>query len=220
MNLPNYFYPVIIFVTGILFLFFLYSMIDEKSDTLVISPLLTANAYTPNAFYDFFEKTCNESCLTVPINMDVAFGYASSVNALIILNQKGFDIVHDYNLVSDPNLIYEYDNVILLHNEYVTKEIYESIINHPNVFYLYPNALYGEVIVKDGSMTLINGHGVNGKDNGFDWKFENTRPDEFDDKCLNYSWNKVDNGYQLNCYPEYAIITDDSILEFIFEKVD
>ena len=39
--------------------------------------------------------------------------------------------------------------------------MFNSIVNHPHVIYLYPNALYAEIEVdyKKNEMTLIRGHG-------------------------------------------------------------
>ena len=35
----------------------------------------------------------------------------------------------------------------MLHNEYVTRPMFDAITSHPNVIYLYPNALYAEIEV-------------------------------------------------------------------------
>jgi len=187
----------------------------SASSVLVIAPLLTANAYSLNGFYDYFNGTCDESCLKIPIDRDILFDYRSSSNALIYLQKMGYDVVPDVDLESDRNYLDRYETIVVLHEEYVTQQIFDMITEHPNVYYLYPNALYGEVVIDVDSMTLVRGHGYQGVNNAFDWEFENTRPDEYDDLCIDYSWNKISNGWQLNCYPENAILDDDSILEFI-----
>ena len=110
----------------------------------------------------------------------------------------------------------------MLHNEYVTIEFYEAIINHPNVYFMYPNALYAEIELVDGVMTLIRGHDFPPgaelcEGNGFCWEFENTRPDEYDLECIDFEWRQIDNGYQLNCYPEVVIFEKPEIADFIFE---
>lgn len=195
---------------GIFLTIILYPYDDTK--VLVLAPTLTANAYA-GGFYDYFEGNCDESCLTVQIDPDVIYDYKSSSNALILLGNSGYG--YDIRYDTDMFNVNDYDTLVVLHNEYVTQELFDAITSHPNVYYLYPNALYGLVEVENNTMTLISGHGVNGKDNAFDWEHENTRPAEFDSECINYSWGKVSNGYQLNCYPENAIQTNDSILEFI-----
>ena len=75
----------------------------------------------------------------------------------------------------------------MLHNEYVTRTMFDAITNHPNVLYLYPNALYAEIEVDyiDETITLIRGHNYPEPEitNGFDWEFDNTHPYEFDSEC-------------------------------------
>ena len=203
---------LIINVVCISFIIGLVLTFTDDTKVLVLAPTLTANAYSDGGFYDYFNGDCDESCLTIPIDYNLTYDYRSSSNALIILGDMGYDIILD---TSDLSNINDYDILVVLHNEYVTQEMFDAITNHHNVFYLYPNALYGLVEMENDTMTLISGHGYAGKDNAFDWEHENTRPDEFDNECLDYSWKVVTNGYQLNCYPENAIQTDDSILESI-----
>ena len=73
-------------------------------------------------------------------------------------------------------------------NEYVTRAMFDAITNHPNVIYLYPNALYVEIEVDyiDETITMIRGHNYPEPEiaNGFDWEFENTHPYEYDSECL------------------------------------
>lgn len=194
----------------------------DRSDILVVIPNLTANAYSSGGFYDYFEGRCGEECLTVQLDPTINHNYSSSSNAIIMLLDRGYDYVLDLHLVSNEDYLNKYDSIVILHNEYMTQEMFNSITSHPKVFYMYPNALYGEVEIEiiDSipTMTLISGHGVNGKDNAFDWEHENTRPDEFDNECLTAQWNKVSNGWQLDCYPDNAIMTMDWIIDFIEEN--
>ena len=48
----------------------------------------------------------------------------------------------------------------MLHNEYVTRTMFDAITSHPNVVYLSPNALYAEIEVDydNDTITLIRGH--------------------------------------------------------------
>jgi len=93
--------------------------------------------------------------------------------------------------------------------------MFDTITNHPKVLYLYPNALYAEVELNENeSITLIKGYSFNGKSNGFDWKFDNSQM-EYDSKCNNWKFYKVNNGVMLNCYPEHIILKDRKLLEFI-----
>ena len=61
-----------------------------------------------------------------------------------------------------------------------------------------------EVNYTDETITLIRGHNYPEPEikNGFDWKFENTHPYEFDNTCVNMEFYKIENGWMLNCYPD------------------
>jgi len=110
------------------------------------------------------------------------------------------------NYSTNPSILQQYDKVIMLHNEYVTRAMFDAITNHPNVIYLYPNALYAEIEVDyiDETITLIRGHNYPEPEitNGFDWKFDNTHPYEYDKICANMEFYKIENGWMTNCYPE------------------
>jgi len=84
--------------------------------------------------------------------------------------------------------------------------MFDAITSHPNVIYLYPNALYAEIEVNyvDETITLIRGHNYPEPEitNGFDWEFDNTHPYEYDSTCENMKFYKIDNGWMLNCYPD------------------
>ena len=204
-------------------------VIEVTEPIVVISPVLTNNAYKAGGFYAYFKGECDESCLTLDIVTGAKFSYISSNNALFLFNRVGTPIITDYEVSLNPEIISKYDKVILLHNEYVTRGFYEAILAHPNVYYMYPNALYAEIEINEifvlfeepiHTMTLVRGHGYPDKDikNGFDWEFENTHPDEFDTECMDYEWKKVTNGYQLNCYPENIMLDNPEIFDFVIEN--
>ena len=202
------------------------SIIDKLKFTdksvLVVAPLLTANAYAEPGFYTYFRGECDESCISVQIDGKVPFRYTSSNNALVFFINLGIPLIDDYTASLNPEILDEYEKIIMLHNEYVTIEFYETIIKHQNVYFMYPNALYAEIELVDGVMTLIRGHDFPPgaelcEGNGFCWEFENTRPDEYDLECIDFEWRQIDNGYQLNCYPEVVIFEKPEIADFIFE---
>jgi hypothetical protein len=130
----------------------------------------------------------------------------------------GYQYITDIDVDKDPDILKNYDKVILLHNEYVTKREFDAITQHPRVIYLYPNALYAEVTTNydEDTITLIRGHNYPLPEirNGFDWKFENTNF-EYDNKCENWKFYEIDNGIMLDCYPEYIIFKDPVLLKKI-----
>ncbi len=195
-------------------------MPDEK--TVVIVPLYTMMAYAGGGFYDYYNKTCDESCLTVEakdIFLKTKYNYRSSASANQVFMILGYDRITDEDLNQDLTILSKYDKVIMLHNEYVTMEMFDAITSHPKVIYLYPNALYAEITVdyQTNSITLVRGHGYpeDSIQNGFDWKNENTHPYEYDAVCEDWNFYKIDQGYMLNCYPENRIVDDIELLKTI-----
>ena len=104
----------------------------------------------------------------------------------------------------------------MLHNEYVTRTMFDAITSHPNVIYLYPNALYAEIEVDytDQTITLIRGHNYPEHEikNGFDWEFDNTHPYEYDNNCSNMEFYKTENGWMTTCYPENVFLQNSELL--------
>lgn len=191
---------------------------SENQKTAVIFPIFTTSAYHEPGFYTYYNGKCDSSCLTVPFADEIRS--EGSGNAAQIFKLLGYQILSDIDVDKNPETIHDYDKIILLHNEYVTKREFDAITNHPNVIYLYPNALYAEVSVDytKNTITLIKGHGYpdNTVANGFGWVLDNTEV-ENDSDCLRMSFYKVYNGHMLNCYPEKAILLSTDLLRKIKE---
>jgi len=197
-----------------------YSKIEAGNQkTVFIIPIFTLSAYWSPGFYDYYNKECNETCLTTKLDNDVPFSYESSGVGIQVLSLLGYDYITDVEVANNPNILNRYDKIIILHNEYVTSKEFEAITNHPKVMYLYPNALYAEVEYnqENSTLTLVRGHGYPEKtiSNGFDWEFDNTHPYEFDTECINWKFYEIDNGIMLNCYPERIIGIDFLLLKSI-----
>ena len=194
---------------------------DQINKPVVIIPTFTASAYGYNAFYNFYSGECDETCLTTNITNEINdFSFTSSVNAIIILDLLGYDSITDRQLHVNPSALDEYDSVIVLHNEYVSRTMFNAITSHENVLFLYPNALYAQVNVDitNNLITLVRGHNYPESHiiNGFDWINENTHPYEYDTECENwefYPTKGTPNGHMLNCYPEHIIWKDELFLK-------
>jgi hypothetical protein len=193
---------------------------DQKNKPLVIIPLFTASAYSQNGFYDFYNGNC-DTCLTTKIVSIDDLGEQSSANAVKVLELLGYDSITDIELDKNPSILSKYEKIIVLHNEYVTQNEFDAITSHPNVIYLYPNALHAKVEIDydKNTISLIRGHGYPELeiDNGFDWEFDNTRPYEFDKKCDSWEFYDIPNGKMLNCYPEQKIWKDKEFLKALKE---
>ncbi len=192
---------------------------DEENKPLFIIPTFTLSAYLKNGFYDFYNRNCDTKCLTTKIVFEDVFDYNSSANAIKILQLLGYDSISDFELHNNPEILKKYDKIIVLHNEYVSRTMFDAINSHNNVIFLFPNALYAEINVDtiNKKITLIRGHNYPNSEiqNGFGWENENTHPYEFDSNCENWEFYPISNGYMLNCYPENIIWQDESFLKFL-----
>jgi hypothetical protein len=184
-------------------------LFNKPRDIVFIYPSFTQAAYSNNGFYDYYHKTCDASCLTVPIPTKVVGFQSSSIAGAFVLKLLNYPYVKDEDVDKNPDILKQYKRVIVLHNEYVTKREFNAITSHPDVIYLYPNALYAEVQTNynTNTITLIKGHGYPDPSlrNGFNWADDNSRY-EYNIECNNWNFYKKDNATMLNCYPEYKML--------------
>jgi len=194
---------------------------NDPQSTVVVYPYFTSTAYSPGGFYDYYKGKCDD-CTTTKFAQPTS-QFTSSGKAHQALTLLGYSSVTDVEIDKDPSILQQFDKVIMLHNEYVTRAMFDAITSHPNVLYLYPNALYAEIEVDytDQTITLIRGHNYPEPEitNGFDWEFDNTHPYEYDRECLDMEFYKIRNGWMTNCYPENLFLTNSQqffdILKFI-----
>jgi len=194
-------------------------LINQSQNTVVVFPIFTITAYGEPGFYNYFNGKCDTSCLTdIPIRYDLPQKYQTSDAATKIFKLLGYQFITDIEIDKNPDVLKQYDKVILLHNEYVTQKEFDAIIHHPKVIYLYPNSLYAKIEANYdlNTITLIRGHNYPQQEikNGFNWRFDNTNF-EYDSSCKNWEFDELDNGIMLNCYPEMQIYKDKNLLKII-----
>jgi len=189
---------------------------NDPKKSVVVYPYFTHTAYAEPGFYTYFRGECDD-CTTTKFAHPTTL-YTSSGLGHQALTLLGYASITDVEIDKNPGILQQFDKVIMLHNEYVTRTMFDTITSHPNVIYLYPNALYAEIEVDyiDETITLIRGHNYPPEDpvsNGFDWEFDNTHPYEFDSGCFDmelYSINDPrSNGgvhWMSNCYPENVFV--------------
>jgi len=196
----------------------IYQDLKNNKKSAVVFPIFTAAAYSEPGFYTFYRGECDQEfhgvlfreddCLTVKIDEEYNPGFTSSANGLQVLSLLGYDVITDITIHQNPNVLAQYEKIILLHNEYVTSVEFDAIISHPNVIYLYPNALYAEIDFDEvlWEISLVRGHNYPEITirNGFDWKFDNSI-EEYDVTCNDMKFSKIYNGWMLNCYPENVL---------------
>lgn len=192
-----------------------YSNTDPNA--VVIYPIFSQFAYGHGGFYDYYTGICG-NCTTVLMKpLEINATYVTSYNGLSYLMQLHYPFITDIMVDKHPEILKEYNKIILLHNEYMTKTEFDAIKNHKNVIYLYPNSMYAEVKVDYNTslMTLVKGHGYPTKNftNGF--SYITSSKNEFDLNCKNYKWIEMPNGMEITCWPEFLIKADRSILQTI-----
>lgn len=191
---------------------------NRTKDTVFIYPSFTQAAYGQHGFYDYYRKACDQSCLTVPIPDRVAGSQSSSIVGAWILKLLGYPYVMDHDVDKNPDILKQYKRVIVLHSEYVTQAEFDAITSHPDVVFLYPNALYALVTADYGTntITLQRGHGYPDSSirNGFGWRDDNSKF-EYDVSCSDWNFYHRDNYTLLNCYPEYKMLTSTVMLDLL-----
>lgn len=198
-----------------------YGRIFPTDGVVVVYPTFTLAAYEKGAFYTYYKGLCDEICLTVYDRYNelkkedlTQYGYQTFL-------KLGYHIITDRDVTENPGILRQYHTVIVLHNEYVTLKEFEAITSHPNVIYLYPNALYARVNLDDlNNIILVRGHNYPTKDiaNGFSWMDDNSALEYAE--CEKWSFKKISNGYQLNCYPENIINTSEPLWEDIANLIN
>jgi len=183
---------------------------NDPQKTAVVYPFFTFAAYNEPGFYTYFRGECDD-CTTTKFAQPTPL-YTSSGMGHQALTLLGYTSITDVEIDKNPGILQQFDKVIMLHNEYVTRAMFDAITNHPNVLYLYPNALYAEIEVDyiNETITLIRGHNYPEPEitNGFDWEFENTHPYEYDSECKILEIYRIKNGHMTNCYPENVFLKD------------
>ncbi len=204
---------VLVVLAGVLVLYGVNFASNRYSSVIVVYPIFTTSAYNHHAFYAYHSHTCDESCLTAPI-VDRPT-YNSSANGAMVMAYLGYKMITDVDVDKDPMLISKYHTVVVLHSEYVTRHEFDAITQHHNVIYLYPNSLYAEVKTNytTNTVTLVRGHNYPHANitNGFRWQFDNSNL-EYNTECNNWQLYAIPNGKMLNCYPEYRILYDPSLI--------
>ena len=199
-----------------------FNDLKPNDNSVVIFPVFTTAAYMTGGFYDYYGNYCDESCITNLSFENLIFNHGGSGSSAQILYHAGYDFLTDVQVDRNPDILQNYDTVILLHNEYVTKKEFDAISIHPNLIFLFPNALYAEIDVNydDNTMTLIRGHNYPEPEiaNGFDYAIEEKfHKYEYDAECLNWEFIEIKNGFHLNCYPDGLVIDDITILKKLKE---
>ena len=186
----------------------LYSHLrNTDNSTIAVYPSFTRTAYSPGGLANHYLAGC-ENCITSRIIYDDDGAYAEGHTAYQVLKILGYDFITDVDIDKNPEILSNYDRVILLHNEYATQNMFDAITSHPNVVYLYPGALSiktnADYVAEQLLLVRGNGYPDASVGNGFDWEYDNSNFTQ-DTACQNWEFVRIDNGHMLNCYPESII---------------
>ena len=194
---------------------------NDPQNAVVVYPYFTFAAYEPQGFYDYYKGDCDD-CTTTKF-AEPSPKYTSSGHAHQALTLLGYPSITDVEIDKNPNILQQFDKVIMLHNEYVTRAMFDAITSHPNVIYLFPNALYAEIEVDytAKTITLIRGHNYPEYEitNGFDWAFDNTHPYEYDSNCNEMEFYKLKPGWFTTCYPDLVFLTNTDLLTNVLKTI-
>ena len=200
----------------------LYSYLRNADDsTIAVYPSFTRTAYSPGGLANHYLAAC-ENCIASRIIYDDDGAYAEGHTAYQVLKILGYDFITDVDIDKNPQIISNYDRVILLHNEYATQNMFDAITSHPNVVYLYPGALSiktnADYVAEQLLLVRGNGYPDASVGNGFDWEYDNSNFTQ-DTACQNWEFVRIDNGHMLNCYPE-SIIHASPLLLLSLKELD
>ena len=175
----------------------------------------------PNC-YDITDSNTQKPAEACEIPLVPFLLHNSSFFAAQALYLLGYTIISDIEIEKNPNILSNYEKIIVLHNKYVTKTMFDAITSHPKVVYLYPDSLKEEVTVNFVQKTITALSPLKQPQdkiyqNDFEWEYDSSHLEFV--HCLDreVKFEKVTNGIMLNCYPVDFLMKSPSLLKIIKE---
>jgi hypothetical protein len=192
-----------------------YDELSAPEKTAVIYPILTQTAYAWGGIHDFYLDRC-DTCSEIKIEEYYDPIFSVGAKSFRVLEFLGYSVIDDIDIDKNPEILDNFNSIVLLHNEFVTENEFLAITSHPNVIFMYPGALNSKVKIsyEDETMILQRGPSFPDSDivNGFDWKYDNSNISN-NTICEEWKFYKIENGHMLNCTPEDIIQNNDEILK-------
>ena len=154
-------------------------------------------------------------------SLDPHFLFNTSFYSFQILQYLNYEMLSDLEIERTPDILEKYDKIIVLHNKYVTENIFNAITNHPKVIYLHPGSLSEEVEIDFDKnlitvLSPIKYPEEKNYRNDFLWEYDNThRAFELCDLISDPKFEMVSNGIMINCFPEGMISSYVELLKII-----
>ena len=98
---------------------------NDPQKTVVVYPYFTSVAYNEPGFYTYFRGECDD-CTTAKFAPPTVL-YTSSGVGHQVLTLLGYPTITDVEIDKNPSILQQYDKVIMLHNEYVTRAMFDAI---------------------------------------------------------------------------------------------
>ncbi len=181
----------------------------------------TPHFIQPNC-YDITDSNTQKPAEACEIPLVPFLLHNSSFFAAQALYLLGYTIISDIEIEKNPNILSNYEKIIVLHNKYVTKTMFDAITSHPKVVYLYPDSLKEEVTVNFVQKTITALSPLKQPQdkiyqNDFEWEYDSSHLEFV--SCLDreVKFEKVTNGIMLNCYPVDFLMKSPSLLKIIKE---
>jgi len=210
---------------------------DDK--TIAIFPTISLHAYSQQCIWDYYVEA-SEECKIIQLNngIDISsmndniwfnpaflqsghFVHNTNLLSYQVLKHLNYEMLSDIEIEKNPNILENYDKIIVLQNTYVTKKIFDAITNHPKAIFLYPGALSEEVKIDFNDNTIevlspIKYPEEKNYRNDFFWEFDNSHR-IFEDCMIidNPKFEIIDNGIMINCFPEDIVNRSKEMLKII-----
>ena len=148
--------------------------------------------------------------------------YNSSFKGAQALHLLGYTIISDLEIEKNPNILSNYEKIIILHNKYTTKTIFNAITSHPKVIYLYPDSLKEEVSINFTQNTITALSPLKQPQNkvfqnDFKWEYDSSHLEFVNCLYVDVKFEIVANGIMLNCYPDDFVVYSPSLFKIIKE---
>ena len=216
-------------------------IMNNDDETIVIFPTISLHAYSQQCIWDYYVPA-TEDCKIIQLDSEIDlssmndniwlnpafienvsghFLYNTNLASFQTLQLLNYEMLSDLEIEKNPNILENYDKIIVLHNKYVSKKIFDTITNHPKVIYLNPGALSEEVSIDFTNNTItvlspIKYPEEKNYRNDFFWAYDNTDK-EFEDCYMidDPKFEIVSNGIMTNCFSDNLLAKSKDFLKII-----
>lgn len=219
-----------------------YDFMNESTQsTLFIYPQFTYYANEKNSLADIGNNDCrgcekyaifNENIWTPVIasgkgksiafkNFNIFLGGVSDVGGRTIyeVGFRYFNTTNDNSINVKPEILNDFDRIVLMRNVYITDEMRQAILAHNNVIYMFPDVMTKQVKLQNMTDAIMDENGnikIANTTMTYVGDYPPLHPMAFewvdDNRCEDWEFVPVQNGYMMNCVPDVAIINNYNML--------